>query len=155
MRFQVITLTITCFDVTIWDRVDDFSLYRWSVTCHEDTGMVYWTMGVPLDETIIINLEIHLQNEMLPLKYFVPREGRLNLKSPSVGDVSIGQLMDSLTKKPTTLNLPCKPLSFFKTHESTHPITFVSYVLSLLLQLKFSNYKRRGWAAFDRPSMIS
>ncbi len=29
--------------------------YRKSITYYEDRGLVYWTMGAPLDETIIIN----------------------------------------------------------------------------------------------------
>ena len=29
--------------------------YRKHVTYYEDRGMVYWTMGAPLDETTIIN----------------------------------------------------------------------------------------------------
>ena len=29
--------------------------YRKRITYYEDRGLVYWTMGAPLDETIIIN----------------------------------------------------------------------------------------------------
>ncbi len=29
--------------------------YRKSITYYDDLGMVYWTMGAPLDETIIVN----------------------------------------------------------------------------------------------------
>ena len=29
--------------------------YRKAITYYEESGMVYWTMGAPVDETIIIN----------------------------------------------------------------------------------------------------
>lgn len=33
----------------------DGSFYRRHITYYDDRGMVYWTMGAPLDETTIIN----------------------------------------------------------------------------------------------------
>ena len=29
--------------------------YERAITYYEETGLVYWTMGEPLDETIIVN----------------------------------------------------------------------------------------------------
>jgi hypothetical protein len=29
--------------------------YRKSITYYDDRGMVYWTMGAPLNETIVVN----------------------------------------------------------------------------------------------------
>jgi hypothetical protein len=47
--------------------------YQKDITYFDNNGMVYWTMGAPIDETTIINrckkedsYEYRLQNEMLP-----------------------------------------------------------------------------------------
>jgi hypothetical protein len=48
--------------------------YRRSITHWDDAGLVYWTMGAPLEETTIINrckkedtYEYHLQHGTLPV----------------------------------------------------------------------------------------
>jgi hypothetical protein len=47
--------------------------YQKQIRCYEEAGLVYWTMGPPLDETIIINrwrkeasFEYRLNNGELP-----------------------------------------------------------------------------------------
>ena len=52
----------------------DGKFYRKTITYFDEGGMVYWTMGAPLEETIIINrcrkedtYKYRLQNDALPL----------------------------------------------------------------------------------------
>jgi hypothetical protein len=47
--------------------------YRKPITCFEEDGIVYWTMGNPIDETTIVNrarkedsYEYRLRNNTLP-----------------------------------------------------------------------------------------
>ena len=63
--------------------------YRKSITYYDDGGLVYWTMGAPLEETTIINrCKKENSYEYRLLKGTLPESKRIAAEQASAGDTS-------------------------------------------------------------------